>query len=338
VAALSTARGTSAIRWGVLGTGAIAAAFATDLELLPEAETVAIGSRSRATAEAFAARLKIPHSFGSYEQLVTDPAVDAVYVATPHPFHHACALLALEAGKPVLVEKPFTLNASQAWDLISEARVRDIFLMEAMWTRFLPHIVEIDQLVRQGRLGEIRSITADLGGFATIDSRSRFFDPLLGGGALLDIGVYLVSFAHLILGTPQRILASSNRSVTGVDSQTSVTLEYANGQHALLLTSFEANTPGCAVINGTDARIEIEGPFFRPAGFRVVDRDGQVESWSEPHEGIGLRHQAREVGQCITQGLTESARMPLSETLAVMTTLDRIRDRIGLSYPSIAVS
>jgi predicted dehydrogenase len=333
VVAVSAVR-QAAIRWGVLGTGGIAAAFVEDLARLPGAEMVAVGSRNPTTAEAFAARFNVPHRFGSYEELVVDPDVDAVYVATPHPFHHAGASLSLQADKPVLVEKPFTLNASQAWDLISEARDRDVFLMEAMWTRFLPHIVTIDQLVRHGRLGEVRSITADLGGFAPVDPRSRLFDPRLGGGALLDIGVYLVSFAHLILGAPQRILASSNRSSTGVDSQTSVTLEYAGGQQALLLVSFETNTPGRAVINGTRARIEIDGPFFRPASFRVIDRDGSVESWSKPHDGIGLRHQAEEVARCLSQGLRESTRMPLSETMAVMTTLDRIRDRIGLSYPS----
>jgi predicted dehydrogenase len=335
MAAVNDRIGVSELRWGVLGTGGIASAFVEDLKGLAGAETVAVGSRSRTTAEAFAARFGVPHSFGSYEELVTDPHVEAVYVATPHPFHHACALLALQAGKPVVVEKPFTLNASQALDLVSEARARGIFLMEAMWTRFLPHMVKIDQLVRHGRLGEVRSITADLGGFAAVDPRSRLYDPRLGGGALLDIGVYLVSFAHLILGAPQRILASSNRTVAGVDSQTAVTLEYPTGGQALLLMSFEADTPGRAVINGTQARLEIDGPFFRPAGFRIIDRDGKVESWSEPHEGVGLRHQAKEVADCIRLGRRESDRMPLDETLAVMTTLDRIRDRIGLSYPSI---
>lgn len=330
----SPPRSSRPTRWGVIGTGGIADAFARDLALLPDARIVAVGSRTRASADAFADRFDIPRRYASYADLASDPDVDAVYVATPHSDHHRSALLAIQAGKATLVEKPFTLNAFEALDLISAARTRQTFLMEAMWTRFLPHVVQIREIVDSGRLGGVRSLTADFGSWSPPDPTHRSFDPELGGGALLDLGIYPISFASMPFGKPSRVLAVSDPAATGVDAQTSVVLAYAGGQQAVLLTSMEARTSNRASINGTRARVEIDADFFAPTTFRIIDLDGREERYDEPHEGRGLRHQAAEVGRCIAASLTESPVLPLSETLAVMETLDDIRRQIGLSYPS----
>jgi predicted dehydrogenase len=322
------------IRWGVLGSGAIAAAFVADLTMVPDADVVAVGSRTVEAAHAFAAKFAIPHAHGSYADLVKDPDVDVVYVATPHVAHHRCAMAAIAAGKAVLVEKPFTLNASEAAELVAAARSQGTFLMEAMWTRFLPHVEQIRALVTGGRIGDARSLTAELGGVAPADMQHRLWAAELGGGALLDIGVYLVSFASMLFGTPRTIHASGHLGRTGVDGQTAVVLDYSGGQQACLLASIETTNANRANINGTAGRIEVEGPFFKPAEFRVVDLNDAFETMPNVDTGSGLRHQAVEVGRCLRSALLESPTMPLSESLQVMTTLDEIRRQIGLTYPS----
>lgn len=323
-------------RWGIIGTGGIAAAFLTDLALLPESEAVAVavGSRTQASAAEFAARFGVPRAFGSYAELVADPDVDAVYVSTPHPMHHAAALLAIRAGKACLVEKPFTLNAAEARDLIDEATAYSTFLMEAMWTRFLPHVARVRDLISQGRIGDVRSFLADFGERFPEDPRHRSYDPGLGGGALLDLGIYPLSFASMLFGTPRTVTAVSDPAFTGVDSQTSVILQYDGGQHAVLFTSLEARTPNTASINGTLGRIEIEGDFLAPAAFRVISTDGSSERIDLPHAGRGLRHQASEVGRCLRAGLLQSPVMPLAETVSIMVAADEIRRQIGLVYPT----
>ena len=322
------------IRWGIIGTGGIAAAFAADLKLLRDAQVVAVGSRSQESADNFGSRFGIPRRYPTYEQLVQDPDVDAVYVSTPHPWHHPNALLAIRAGKAVLVEKPFTINAKEARELVSEARARGTFLMEAMWTRHLPHIVALREILAQGRLGAVRSVMADHGQWFTKDAAHRLFAPELGGGALLDLGVYPISFASMILGTPTTITAVSDQAFTGVDAQTGVLMQYEGGQHAVLFTSLETRTPNWACVNGTEARIEIDGVFYSPSRFRLVTRDGEVEQFDFPHEGHGLRHQAATVGRCLRAGLTESDALPLDESVAIVETMDEIRRQIGLVYPS----
>jgi len=322
------------IRWGIIGTGGIAATFAGDLALLPDAELVAVGSRSQETAARFADRFDIACRYASYDQLVADPNVDAVYVSTPHPMHHSAALLAIQAGKAVLVEKPFTINAAEARELVTEARSHGTFLMEAMWTRFLPHVIKVRELIAQGRLGEVRSVLADHGQWFTKDAEHRLFAPQLGGGALLDLGIYPISFASMIFGQPKKITAVSDQAFTGVDAQTSVLLQYDGGEQAVLFTSLETRSPNWAAINGTEARIEIDGVFYAPSNFKVVHRDGAVERFDVPHEGHGLRHQAAEVGRCLREGRTESDILPLDETVAIMETLDEVRRQIGLRYPT----
>ncbi len=322
------------IRWGIIGTGGIAADFAADLVHVPDAELVAVGSRNQAGADAFGARFDIPHRHPSYQDLVADDDVDAVYVATPHPMHHDGAMLAIGAGKAALVEKPFTVNAAETRELIDAARAQGTFLMEAMWTRFLPHIVRVRQILAEGGLGDIRSVTAEHGQWFEVDQSHRVLAPELGGGALLDLGIYPISFASMVLGTPTRISAVSQPASTGVDAITSMIFEYEGGRQAILSTTLETETKNNASINGTEARLEIKGMFFAPSIYRVIGRDGTIlEQYNEFHEGHGLYHQAAEVGRCLRAGVTESPILPLAETLSIMETLDQVRQRIGLRYP-----
>jgi predicted dehydrogenase len=320
------------VGWGIVGTGSIATAFASDLALLPDAALAAVGSRTQASADEFADRFDIGHRHPSYEALVTDPDVDVVYVSTPHPFHHDAARLAIEAGKAVLVEKPFTMDAAEARDLAARARASGVFLMEAMWARFVPHMVRVRELLRDGALGDVRSLMADHCQWFVKDRTHRVFAPELGGGALLDLGIYPVSLASMVLGTPSTVTAVSDPAFTGVDATTSVLLQHEGGRHAVLTTSLEAAGPNRAAIIGTEARIEIDSIWYTPTSFRVITRDGAVEGYDEPHEGSGLRHEAVEVMRCLRDGRLESEVMPLDETLAVMTTMDEIRRQIGLSY------
>jgi predicted dehydrogenase len=306
------------IGWGIIGTGHIASTFARDLQLLDDARLVAVGSRSRSTAEDFADRFTVPHRHPSYADLVADPDVDVVYVSTPHPGHHDAALLAIEAGKAVLVEKPFTLNGSEAMSLVTAARSRGTFLMEAMWTRFLPHMLRIRELLTAGTLGEIRTVTADHGQrFIPPDPTSRLYDPALGGGALLDLGIYPVSFASYVLGTPSRVTAVSDPTTTGVDAQTSILMQYDGGAHAVLTTTLGAATPNVATISGTAGRIEIDRVWYQPTSFTLTTQNGAVERFEKPRIGQGLRHQAAEVGRCLRDGRLESDLMPLDETVSI---------------------
>jgi predicted dehydrogenase len=315
------------IRWGIIGTGGISATFAADLELTDSGTVVAVGSRRSESAEAFAERFGVPNRHASYEALVADPEIDAVYVGTPHPKHHPDALLALRAGKPVLVEKPFTMNAAEADELVATARAEGLFLMEAMWTRFLPHVVEIRRLLAEGALGEIVTVTADHGQWFAEDRGFRLFAPELGGGALLDLGIYPVSFASMVLGEPERVVALSDPAFTGVDAQTSILLGHAGGAHAVLTCTLRAKSPTRAAIVGTDARIEIEGDFYAPVAFTLIPRDGEPQRFEPPEELRGLRHEADEVARCLGEGLLESPFMPLDETVAIMRTMDAVSRR-----------
>jgi predicted dehydrogenase len=321
------------IRWGVLGAGGIATRFCDDLARLPDHAVVAVGSRSAGGADAFADRFGVARRHPTYADLATDEEVDVVYVATPHPGHHDAAMLAIEAGKAVLVEKPFTMDAAEARSLVDAARAHGTFLMEAMWTRFLPHIVRIREIVESGVLGEVVLVTAEHGQWFAEDPAFRLFAPELGGGALLDLGIYPVSFASMILGAPTSITAVSDPAFTGVDAQTSMVLRSASGAQALLSCTLRAATPCLATITGTDARIEIEGTFYRPASFSLIERGGAHVREQLPVDGFGLHLEAAEVARCLRAGLTESPGMPLEETVSIMETLDEVRRQIGLTYP-----
>ncbi len=326
-----------AIRWGILGTGNIAAAFAGDLRHLNDAEVVAVGSRRQANADAFADRFDIPHRHKTYQLLVSDSDVDVIYISTPQPFHHENAMLAIRAGKHALVEKPFTLNAPQARGLVTAAREESVFLMEAMWTRFLPHVVDIRNILNSGLLGDVRTVTADHGQWFARDPEFRLFSPTLGGGALLDLGIYPISFSSMVLGKPSAITAVSDPTFTGVDGQTSVILQHEGGRHAILTSSLEALSANRATIVGTEARVEVDSMFYTPTSFTVVYRDDRVDRHEHIRVGNGLHYEAAAVGRCLRGGLVESPIMSLAESIELMETMDEVRHQIGLVFPQEGV-
>ncbi len=321
------------IRWGIAGTGVIADAFARDLRLLDDAELVAVGSRSQDAADRFADAHGIPHRHVGYDALAADPDVDAVYVAVPHTGHEAVSVTAIAAGKAVLCEKPFAVNAAQTERMIAAARAAGVFLMEAMWVRVLPHQVALRELVAQGRIGEIRSLVVDRGEVLSSDPAHRVLDPALGGGALLDLGIYPVSFASMLLGAPERVAAFATSAATGVDAQTSAVFGYANGAQALVTTALDVRTANTASITGTKGRIDIADWADGRLPGTLTLLDGTTQSLHFPREGKGLRFQAAEVGRCLRAGRTESPVMPLDETLSIMRTLDLMRQQFGLRYP-----
>jgi predicted dehydrogenase len=254
----------SPIRWGILGTGTIAQAFAQDLQRLPDAELRAIASRNLATAQVFATQFDAGKAYGSYEELVRDPDIDVVYIATPHVRHKQDALLCLAAGKAILCEKPMALNAREASEIIDLARQQQLFCMEAMWMRFMPLIQQVRQWIEAGKIGEVRSLQANFGYPVAFDPQSRFFNPELGGGALLDRGIYPISLAFYLLGAPREIAAAATLAPTGVDIYTAVQLDYTSGASALLYTSMRQMTSNEVSIGGTTGTIKIHAPFYQP--------------------------------------------------------------------------
>ncbi|POX50600.1 Gfo/Idh/MocA family protein [Streptomyces sp. Ru72] len=324
------------VRWGILATGGIAAAFTADLMDLPDAKVVAVASRSTESAENFAGRFGIPRAYGDWGALAADDDIDVVYVATPHSAHRAAAGLCLEAGRSVLCEKPFTLNVREAEELVALARRRGAFLMEAMWMYCNPLIRRVADLVRDGAIGEVRSVQADFGITGDFPPSHRLRDPAQGGGALLDLGVYPVSFAQLLLGEPSDVAARAVLSQEGVDLQTGALLSWEGGAQALVHCSIIGESPRTATVTGSRGRIDIPHTFFHPDRF-VLHRDGHAaeEFRADPADGPvnSLRHEAVEVMRALRAGETESPLVPLDGTLAVMRTLDAIRDRIGVRYP-----
>ncbi|TWV51999.1 Gfo/Idh/MocA family oxidoreductase [Streptomyces misionensis] len=316
------------LKWGILGTGWIAQRFTEDLLLLPGHTVSAVGSRVRETAETFARQYGAERAWGSYEQLVADDGIDVVYVATPHTFHFAHASLALEAGRAVLVEKPFTANAADARRLVELARERGLFAMEAMWTRFNPLIARLRGLVADGAIGDVTAVYADFGTSAPYDPAHRLWSPELGGGALLDLGVYPLYFASMLLGAPETIQATAATAPTGVDANTGIVLGYASGAVAVLHCSLTADSPCTAVVNGTKGRIEVASPFYSPHTL-VLRREGaEPETFRLDVLGNGYGYQAEEVARRLRAGETESPVMPLDETLALHGDLHTILARI----------
>ncbi|TKK86533.1 Gfo/Idh/MocA family oxidoreductase [Herbidospora galbida] len=321
------------LRWAVIGTGGIAKQFADDLRLSEAGELVAVGSRTAARAEAFAAEVGAPRAYGDQAAMLAADDVDAVYVATPHPAHHAGALAAIEAGKAVLVEKPFTINRREAEKLVAAARARGVFLMEAMWSRFLPHMVRIRELLAEGRLGDVRLAVAEHGVWFRHDPVHRMFDPALGGGALLDLGVYPVSFLSMVFGRPLSVTASTQFGDTGVDGQTAVIAKYEDGRQGVATSSMEAFLPNRASIAGTEARIDIDPWWYRPTSFTLTTRGGAAERYTFDVPGNGLRFQTEEVARCVRAGLLESPILTLEESCQIMGTMDEVRAQAGLRYP-----
>jgi len=321
------------LHWGILGTGLIATKFATGLGVLPDAELTAVGSRSQATADAFGDTFDVPRRHASYQALVEDPEVDVVYVATPHSLHRDHSILAIRAGKAVLCEKPFTINAAEAKQVIAVARQERRFLMEAMWTRFLPAMQRVRQILADGVIGEVRMVTADFGFRAPLDPQHRLFDPYLGGGALLDVGVYMVSLASMVFGPPSRMTGLAHVGETGVDEQSAAILGYDGGQLFLLHTAVRTETPQEAILMGTQGWLRIHSPWWCPDTFTLSIPGQEEEMVQLPYEGNGYNYEATEVMNCLRAGELESTVVPLNESLEIMRTMDQIRAQWGLRYP-----
>jgi predicted dehydrogenase len=320
------------LRWGIVGTGGIARKFATELAATPDGALTAVGSRTTEAARAFAGDFPGVRAHGSWADLVDDDTVDAVYVATPHPWHAEVALLAVGAGRHVLVEKPFTMDGKQAREVVAAARAAGVFCLEAMWTRFLPHTLRIRQLVANGAIGTPVTVSADHGQWFAEDRTHRLFSPELGGGALLDLGIYPVSWASMLLGRPSEVVAAADPAFTGVDGQTSILLRHPGGAQAVLTCTLRAITPCRSVIAGTEGVIEVDTRFYAPTSFTLRRRDGLVERFETPPEllagpGKGMRFEASEVAHRVRHGETESPHLPLDETVTIMDTLDEIRHR-----------
>ena len=318
-------------RWGILGTGNIAGKFADATRYVEDAELAAVGSRSPETAEAFGAKHGIPRRHASYEDLVGDPEVDAIYVATPHNLHHANTLLALEAGKHVLCEKPLAVNAGQATEMIAAARRKGLFLMEAMWTRFLPAWVDIKARLDSGEFGALRSLQADFGIELAYDPKHRLFNPDLAGGALLDLGIYPLSLAFWLLGKPQATSSWVELAPTGVDQRAAMTLTYGGGRFAQLSTASDIWYMGEATIVTDRKVVRAHRLFLDARSYEVVDFD-TTEIVRKPYEN-GFEFEVRHAGERIAAGQTESEVMSLDESLEIMGAMDALRAEWGVKYP-----
>jgi predicted dehydrogenase len=325
------------IRWGILGCGRIARKFASDLQLVRDAELTAAASRNKETLEQFVKDFPVKQAHNSYEELARNKNVDVIYIATPHSHHHEHTILCLEHDKAVLCEKAFAINYRQANEMISLARERKVFLMEALWTKFLPHYKKLRELLEQKTLGEIKSMLVNFGFKTSGASPQRLFDPSLGGGSLLDIGIYNVFMTMSVLGRPDEIEASMTPAATGIDEQIAVLFKYNNGAMAQLFSSFATNLPIQAEINGTEGCITLTPRFYEPSTTiqlsKMIPYDRQIIS-VEKENGFGYQYEARHVNECLKNGLTESPVMTHADTLSLMETLDTIRKKAGINYPA----
>lgn len=319
------------LRWGILATGTIARLFTRDI--VDEGFTVsAVGSRALSAAQAFATEFGIPRAHGSYEELVEDPDIDVVYVSTPHPFHVDNALLAIDAGKHVLIEKPLTLNRAEAQRIADRAAERGVIAMEAMWTRFLPHMVHLRALLAAGAIGDVRTVIADHTQSLPTDPQHRLQNPSLGGGALLDLGIYPVSFAVDVLGLPSSIQAHATMTPTGVDRQTAMIFGYDDGRQAVLQCALDTAGPNRAVVLGTEGAIELDRVWYTPTRLTRYDREwAVVERCEQPVATRGMHFQAAELEARVAG--EPPLVLPLDESVAIMGILDEVRALIGLRYP-----
>ncbi|TAH01601.1 MAG: gfo/Idh/MocA family oxidoreductase [Sphingobacteriales bacterium] len=325
------------VKWAVLGCGRIAGKFAADLQLVQDAELFAVASRDIEKAKHFALQYPAKHVYGSYEELVRNTEIDVIYVATPHSHHHEHTLICLRHNKAVLCEKAFAINGAQVREMVTEARNRKLFLMEAMWTKFLPHYNKVRSMIADGKLGELQSIQVNFGFLPPQPPAQRIFDPALGGGTLLDIGIYNVFLVQSILGKPDHIQAIMKRASSGVDEQLAVQFQYNNGIVAQLLSSFTSNLQTDANIAGNSGRIRLTSRFYEPSA-TIEYYPERVDSIQiipiEKQAGWGYHHQIRHVQECLRQGLTESPVMTHKDSLGLMETMDSIRREVGLKYPA----
>lgn len=320
----------STVRWAVVGPGRIASKVVPDFVHVPGAELVAVASRSAERGAEFAARHGIARVHDSYADVVADPEVDALYVATPHPQHRAVVLAALRAGKAVLVEKAFTVTPAATREIVEVAASTGTFAMEGMWTRFQPAVVRMRELIADGAIGEVRSVAADLGVRPPVDPADRFYNPEIGGGALFDVGVYPISFAQMVLGDPDTVAATGSLAATGVDVEEAVQLGYSDGRSATLFASLLCATPGQARVFGTAGWIDVLPRFHHPDTI-VLHRAGhEPETVTRPALGGGYSHELIEVTECVTAGRAQSAVMPLADTVAVQEVMGRVADSLGM--------
>jgi predicted dehydrogenase len=319
------------VRWGIVGPGRIARKVVQDFVHVEGAEAVAVASRSGERAQAFADEFGLATAYGSYGEIIAADDVDVLYIATPHPQHLVVAVAALEAGKAVLVEKTFTATVAGAERVVATAHERGVFAMEAMWTRFQPAIVAARTLIEDGVIGEVRQVQADLGVDRPFDVTDRLYDPAQGGGALLDLGVYVVSFAQYFLGTPDRVEASGSLAPTGVDAEAGLLLGYADGRAATLLATVKHQTPGAARIHGTEGWIDVHPRFHHPSTIVLTRRGQEPETITRPPRGGGYAHELDEVTQAVAAGRLESAVMPLADTLAVQRILEEAGRQLGVT-------
>jgi predicted dehydrogenase len=323
-------------RWGVAGPGGIATRFAEAMRFVGDGEIAAVASRSIERADAFADRFAVPTRYGDYESLAGDPDVDVVYVATPHSRHEADTISFVEAGKHVLCEKPFALNARQARRMVDAARARGVFLMEAMWSRFLPAYRALAEVLEEGRIGEPLLVEADFGFRMPVMPEHRLFDRQLGGGALLDLGIYPVQLCSLVLGPPDRVAADGVVGETGVDEQVAAVLHHAGGALGVVKAAVRVSMACAARISGSDGWIDLPPFMHCPDSITVtggLGGPGGADRIDGAYEGDGLRFQIAEVHRCLAEGLTESEVMPLDETVTIARTLDAVRARLGITYP-----
>jgi len=323
------------IRWGILGAGRIARKFASDLKLVEDAELIAIGSRSQQGADDFGNEFGIKYRHDSYEALVSNPEVDVIYIATPHNLHCENTLLCLAHGKAVLCEKPFAMNSRQTRIMIDKAREKNVFLMEALWTKFHPHYIKTLGMIKEGMLGDIRSVLINFGFKPVPPVPARLFDPALGGGTVMDIGIYNVFMAMSVLGKPDSIEASMTPTATGVDEQCAILFKYNNGAMAQLFSTFSANLATGADIAGTGGRIHLTSRFYEPSAtveYYPTYPDSRQLIPVEKEAGFGYQYEARHVNDCLKRGLTESDVLTFADTLLLMETVDKIREIAGIRY------
>jgi predicted dehydrogenase len=320
------------VRWGIIGPGRIASLVIKDFPYVEGAEPLAVASRSIERAQAFATEYGLARAYGSYAEIMADDDIDVVYIATPHPQHYAVALAAIAAGKPVLVEKAFTATVAGAEEVVAAAQRQQVFAMEAMWTRFQPAIVAARSLIDEGVIGEVRQVQADLGVDRPYDPADRLFDPAQGGGAMLDLGVYVVSFAQYFLGTPDRVEVTGSLTPTGVDAEAGLLLGYTDGRAATLLISLKHHTPGAARIHGTKGWIEVPPRFHHPRRIVLARKGQEAETISRPPLGKGYAHELIEVTERVRAGDTESVIMPLADTLAVQRILNGACEQLGVFH------
>lgn len=320
------------INWGIIGLGKIAHKFAKDLSLLDGAKLHAVASRSVERSKAFADEYHVPHCYDSYEAMMDCPGLNVVYIATPHTLHYENTLLCLKNAKPVLCEKPFAMNLREAQEMVRVARDNQVFLMEAMWTRFMPTIRKVLEIIEKGEIGEVVSVKADFGFDAPFDPESRIYNPALGGGSLLDIGIYPVFLAMLILGKPQQIKAFAKLGATGVDEDLGVIFQYANGSVAHLHSSIIAKTKTEAFIYGTKGTIHLHPRWHEPTHLTLQRSGEAAQDFTFEYQGNGYYLEVIEVMDCLQSGKKESDLLPLDFTLDVMETLDRIRQEAGIVY------